>query len=220
MKLTKVSLEKSGVSFPPEISDSGKLLRTLRTVTFPESFFLYQGNGPLEKGILERPVLGLPGVRISEELLSSERAYSFRLLSAELLLPLRFLEAHLGSAPIHPLTWSAYFAKKRSPGLLALHEDLHDVYVFQVFGKRIWEVEGQKTELSAGDLLKIPLGVPHRVLETPEDSFHVTVGQHFPTAHALLRDLLENYRSHPLLHRVLNDDETFRKKIFQVIAES
>lgn len=218
MKLETVSLEKSAVEFPEEISSSSNLIGTLQEVTFPESFFLFQGSGPLEKGILERPVLGLPGVRISKELARSDRVFAFRLLSAELLLPVRFLKDHLGMTPEHPLTWSAYFARKSSAGLLALHEDLHDVFVFQVFGKRIWEVEGKRIELSAGDLLKIPLGVPHRVLETPEDSFHVTVGHHFPTVHAVLRDLLESHRTHPLLQKVIADTGSFQKSVLKLIA--
>lgn len=218
MKLVKVGLTKKQILIPSEIASPESFFQTLRNVTFPESFFLFQSQKPFEKGVLERAIYGMPGVRISDQLQQEHQIFSFRLLSAELLLPVRFLGEKLGFTPEYPLTWSAYFAKAKNSGLLALHEDLHDVFVFQIFGKRVWEVDGKKIELSAGDVLEIPLGTKHRVLETPEDSLHVTVGHHFPTSHALIRDLLEKHRAHPLFHQVVTDKENFQQKFFEFLS--
>ena len=193
MKLQRVSVEQHPLAYPATMADAPQFLRHLTSLSIPESMLMFTPAGTLSaRPLIERSVPGYAAVRLTEAALSQEALFMLRLTSAELLLPVRFLAQELGFTAQAPLTWSAYFSKARCPGVLPPHEDLHDVHVFQVFGERVWEVAGTRHHLKAGDLLRIPSGTRHHVVETPADSLHVTLGVHFPNAHGVLRDFLDS----------------------------
>lgn len=195
MKLEKTEILKFNTQIPEAISSSAKLLDYLSETTFPESLFLFNSSGKLpSRFLLERPIMGMPGIRLAKMAVDPKLIYSFRLVSAELILPIRELANHMGYKAQFPLTFSAYFAKSGSTGLLPPHFDTHDVTVFQIFGERIWEVDGKKIDLRPGDLLRIPMGVSHQVLETKSDSLHITIGHHIPSVHTFLRSFIEENR--------------------------
>lgn len=219
MKLKSVTKEQHPVKYPPELESSAQFVDYLSTLTIPEALFLFTPAGTLpSRHIVERAVPGLAGVRITTEALKKDVLFMLRLLSAELLLPVRPLVHELGFVPEHAVSWSAYFAKAGCPGLLPPHEDTHDVHVFQVFGERVWQVEQTRYELKAGDLLRIPLGVRHQVLETPTDSLHITVGIHYPTTHSVLRDYTESRRARIWMTQTLEDPRALEAFLDKALA--
>ncbi len=77
----------------------------------------------------------------------------------------RDLELALG----HPCQVNAYITPAGAQGL-DLHEDAHDVFVLQAFGRKRWELhaaprEGPRApldvEVAAGDTIYLPAGTPH-----------------------------------------------------------
>jgi ribosomal protein L16 Arg81 hydroxylase len=92
-----------------------------------------------------------------------------------------------------PVQANMYITPPHSRGL-SLHADQHDVMVLQVSGTKHWRVYERvpagtdlhdaavepplilDTELSAGDVLYVPRGVPHQVESTTTSSIHLTVG--------------------------------------------
>ena len=112
-----------------------------------------------------------------------------------------------------------YFAKKACPGLLPVHTDMHDVFVFQAFGERTWEVDSKPYKLRPGDRLAIPLGTPHRVLSTEEDSLHVTLGVHYPTVFSLLREYTDSRRGRIWMAQLLERPADFEAHLDQVLKE-
>ncbi len=94
----------------------------------------------------------------------------------------RDLELELG----HPTQVNGYITPPGSQGF-ALHEDAHDVFVLQAFGRKQWEVHEPMTptqtgtaplmvELQPGDSLYIPKGAPHAARTEETVSGHLTVG--------------------------------------------
>jgi cupin superfamily protein len=95
----------------------------------------------------------------------------------------RDLELALG----HPCQVNAYITPPGSKGL-ALHEDSHDVFVLQTFGRKHWEVHAAPAELAsggrrplddvlqAGDALYMPKGTPHAARTQDALSGHLTIG--------------------------------------------
>ncbi|MDP8956560.1 MAG: cupin domain-containing protein [Actinomycetota bacterium] len=94
----------------------------------------------------------------------------------------RDLELELG----HPTQVNGYVTPPGSRGF-AVHEDPHDVFVLQAFGRKHWEVhqpagsaQGETTslavELQSGDALYIPKGAPHSARTQETVSGHLTVG--------------------------------------------
>jgi hypothetical protein len=103
----------------------------------------------------------------------------------------RELEAELG----HACQVNAYITPPGAQGL-ALHEDPHDVFVLQAFGRKSWEVhaapaEGQRAPILAivesGDAIYMPTGTPHAASTQETLSGHLTVGVHL----ASWREVLE-----------------------------
>lgn len=97
----------------------------------------------------------------------------------------RGLELELG----HPCQANAYVTPPGAQGL-ALHEDPHDVFVLQTFGRKHWEVhaspgEGEREPIHAavepGDCLYMPKGTPHAASTQQTLSGHLTVGVHVAT---------------------------------------
>ncbi|HSJ50102.1 MAG TPA: cupin domain-containing protein [Actinomycetota bacterium] len=94
----------------------------------------------------------------------------------------RGLEVELG----HHCQVNAYVTPAGAQGL-ALHEDPHDVFVLQAFGRKHWEVHAAPGEapraprhivLAPGDCLYLPTGTPHAATTQDTLSGHLTVGVH------------------------------------------
>ena len=110
---------------------------------------------------------------------------------------IRDLELTLG----HPSQANAYLTPPSSQGF-ALHTDNHDVFVLQIFGRKLWEIhdgdERQEVMLEPGTSMYLPAGTPHAARTQDQASLHVTVGINQLTWRHLL-DTLTN--------RALGDDE-------------
>ena len=94
----------------------------------------------------------------------------------------RDLELELG----HPCQVNAYVTPPGAQGL-DLHEDGHDVFVLQAFGRKHWEVhtapkEPERApidaEVAGGDTIYMPAGTPHAARAQDVLSGHLTVGVH------------------------------------------
>jgi hypothetical protein len=94
----------------------------------------------------------------------------------------RDLELTLG----HPCQANAYITPPGAQGL-ALHEDPHDVFVLQAFGRKRWEIHAAPAEperdpieatVATGDCVYMPAGTPHAASTQDELSGHLTVGVH------------------------------------------
>jgi bifunctional lysine-specific demethylase and histidyl-hydroxylase NO66 len=92
------------------------------------------------------------------------------------------LELELG----HPCQANAYLTPPGSQGF-AVHEDSHDVFVFQTHGSKVWEVhepvadhpdrrEQQTVVLEPGVSMYLPTGTPHAARAQDNASLHVTIG--------------------------------------------
>ncbi len=88
----------------------------------------------------------------------------------------RGLEEELG----HPCQANAYLTPPGSQGF-ALHSDTHDVFTFQTYGTKQWEVHdadgAHQVLMKPGTSMYLPTGTPH-MARTGEGvaSLHVTVG--------------------------------------------
>ena len=85
------------------------------------------------------------------------------------------LELELG----HPCQANAYLTPPGSQGF-AVHSDSHDVFVFQTFGSKRWEVHGEagaeELLLEPGVVAYLPTGTPHAARAQDTASLHVTLG--------------------------------------------
>jgi lysine-specific demethylase/histidyl-hydroxylase NO66 len=111
----------------------------------------------------------------------------------------RDLETELG----HPTQVNAYVTPPGSQGFAA-HEDSHDVFVLQAFGRKRWEVwergvrldpkeaeplpPTHSIELRPGDCLYIPEGAAHAARTQETVSGHLTIGIRVQTWVDLVRD--------------------------------
>ena len=88
---------------------------------------------------------------------------------------IRGLEEQLG----HPCQANAYLTPPGSQGF-ALHSDTHDVFVFQTYGAKQWEVHddagSHQVEMVPGVSMYLPTGTPHAARTQATGSLHVTVG--------------------------------------------
>jgi bifunctional lysine-specific demethylase and histidyl-hydroxylase NO66 len=100
----------------------------------------------------------------------------------------RDLELALG----HPCQANAYLTPPGSQGF-ARHSDTHDVFVFQTYGRKQWEVveagEERQVVLEPGLSMYLPTGTPHSARSQEETSLHVTVGINRVTWRDLLRQV-------------------------------
>ncbi len=94
----------------------------------------------------------------------------------------RDLELELG----HPCQVNAYITPPGAQGL-DLHEDAHDVFVLQAFGRKHWEVHAAPreetrdplhVEVTSGATIYMPAGTPHAARAQDILSGHLTVGVH------------------------------------------
>ncbi len=99
------------------------------------------------------------------------------------------LELELG----HPCQANAYLTPPGSQGF-AVHEDAHDVFVFQTHGTKLWEIHHARGEractheahgddcrvddvlLRPGLSMYLPTGTPHAARAQDDASLHVTIG--------------------------------------------
>jgi lysine-specific demethylase/histidyl-hydroxylase NO66 len=96
--------------------------------------------------------------------------------------PLGVLVAELELELGHPCQANAYLTPPGSQGF-AVHEDSHDVFVFQTHGTKVWEVhedpdgaEPRTVVLEPGVSMYLPTGTPHAARAQQTVSLHVTVG--------------------------------------------
>ncbi len=94
----------------------------------------------------------------------------------------RDLELDLG----HPCQVNAYITPPGAQGL-DLHEDAHDVFVLQAFGRKHWEVHAApheeardplQVEVTSGATIYMPTGTPHAARAQDVLSGHLTLGVH------------------------------------------
>ena len=102
----------------------------------------------------------------------------------------RGLELALG----HPCQANAYLTPPGAQGF-ARHSDSHDVFVFQTYGRKQWEVvedgEVRHVLLEPGLSMYLPAGTPHSARSQEATSLHVTVGINQVTMREALRDVGE-----------------------------
>ena len=115
----------------------------------------------------------------------------------------RQLEIELG----HPCQVNAYVTPAGAQGL-ELHDDPHDVFVLQAFGRKSWEIhtapgederEPLRAEIGPGDCIYMPTGTPHAATTQRSLSGHLTVGVHVVAWRQLVRTALDRIASDPSL---------------------
>jgi hypothetical protein len=105
--------------------------------------------------------------------------------------PLTDLVARLELELGHPCQANAYLTPPGSQGF-AVHEDSHDVFVFQTHGTKLWEIHHPRGErpcdvhdgecrvddvlLRPGLSMYLPTGTPHAARAQDDASLHVTIG--------------------------------------------
>lgn len=94
--------------------------------------------------------------------------------------PLRQLVRGLEESLGHPCQANAYLTPPGSQGF-ALHPDPHDVFVFQTYGAKDWEVHDDSggvhhVAMRPGTSMYLPTGTPHMARTQQTASLHVTVG--------------------------------------------
>lgn len=113
--------------------------------------------------------------------------------------PLRALVRGLEEQLGHPCQANAYLTPPGSQGF-ALHSDTHDVFVFQTYGAKEWEVHDEagahQVMMVPGTSMYLPTGTPHAARTQATASLHVTLGIN----RYLWRDLLKRVVD-PLLER-------------------
>jgi lysine-specific demethylase/histidyl-hydroxylase NO66 len=115
----------------------------------------------------------------------------------------------------HPVQVNAYLTPPASRGL-GVHHDTHDVFVLQVYGRKLWQVwdaavpfplphqrklpPGAETpagpplvdaELAPGDCLYVPRGFRHAARTAETASLHLTVGISTRNWNEVLREVVE-----------------------------
>ena len=119
--------------------------------------------------------------------------------------PLTSLTADLELELGHPCQVNAYLTPPGSQGF-AVHEDSHDVFVFQTHGTKLWEIhhaDGDRTcsvhpdcrvdevLMRPGVCMYLPTGTPHAARAQEAASLHVTLGINQRTWADLVRQAVE-----------------------------
>ncbi len=99
-----------------------------------------------------------------------------------------------------PTQANAYLTPPEAHGL-RVHQDGHDVFALQTFGRKQWvtyspgsETTGAATldrELVPGDCLYVPRGTPHAARTVDDPSVHITIGVRSFTWRDVVRQVLE-----------------------------
>ncbi|MEO6512408.1 MAG: cupin domain-containing protein, partial [Nocardioides sp.] len=123
--------------------------------------------------------------------------------------PLTDLVARLELELGHPCQANAYLTPPGSQGF-AVHEDSHDVFVFQTHGTKLWEIHHPRGEracehgshgddcrvddvlLRPGVSMYLPTGTPHAARAQDEASLHVTIGINQLTWRGAVRRAVED----------------------------
>src|SRR3954470_20838703 len=146
----------------------------------------------------------------------------------------RELEAELG----HPTQVNAYVTPPGSRGL-AVHQDSHDVFVLQAFGRKQWigwgprplgGLPGEDEEpaisvtMEPGDAMYLPLGSPHAASTQTVLSGHLTIGVHTATWGQVLAEVLGDVRAEesfaePLPAGYHRDPDAFATAVKERLAE-
>lgn len=141
----------------------------------------------------------------------------------------RGLELELG----HPCQVNAYVTPPGAQGL-ALHEDPHDVFVLQAFGRKRWEVHAAPGEpdrqaveatLEPGDSIYMPEATPHAASTQETLSGHLTIGVHVASWRDVLAEAWKRMDTDPSLDdRVpagwTNDPAGFAAELARRLAQS
>lgn len=99
--------------------------------------------------------------------------------------------AELSAALGHRVQANAYLSPPNSAGLVP-HTDAHDVFAVQLFGRKLWTVEGlDEAATERGDVLYIPAGVEHSARTDDSWSLHLTIGVHAISVGAALQRAVE-----------------------------
>jgi cupin superfamily protein len=115
----------------------------------------------------------------------------------------RELEIELG----HPCQVNAYVTPAGAQGL-ELHDDPHDVFVLQAFGRKSWEIhtapsederEPLRADIGPGDCIYMPTGTPHAASTQRSLSGHLTVGVHVVAWRELVRAAFDRIAADPSL---------------------
>ncbi len=118
--------------------------------------------------------------------------------------PLTDLVRELELALGHPCQANAYLTPPGSQGF-ARHSDSHDVFVFQTYGRKLWEVVEDAADnpverevlLEPGVSMYLPTGTPHSARSQEQPSLHVTIGINRTTVRELLRKLTDRVLQDP-----------------------
>lgn len=109
--------------------------------------------------------------------------------------PLADLVAQLELELGHPCQANAYLTPPAAQGF-AVHEDAHDVFVFQTEGTKQWEVHTpqgvQDVLLEPGLSMYLPAGTPHAARAQDSLSLHVTLGINQVTWRGLLERVVRD----------------------------
>jgi len=134
--------------------------------------------------------------------------------------PLTGLVRELELALGHPCQANAYLTPPGSQGF-ALHHDSHDVFVFQTYGTKEWEVHDsgrRRVLMEPGTSMYLPTGTPHAARTQDTASLHVTVGINQVTWRQVMeravRDVLDATEWHaPLPAGYPDDDAAFADEV-------
>jgi bifunctional lysine-specific demethylase and histidyl-hydroxylase NO66 len=121
--------------------------------------------------------------------------------------PLALLCRQLEIALGHPTQVNAYISPPGARGL-AVHEDSHDVFVLQAFGRKHWDVYERgrwdgpgdpalSVILEPGQCLYLPKGTPHGARTQESLSGHITVGILARTWGEVVGDAIDRLRDEP-----------------------
>jgi cupin superfamily protein len=141
----------------------------------------------------------------------------------------RGLELELG----HPCQVNAYVTPPGAQGL-ALHDDPHDVFVLQAFGRKHWEVHAAPLEaerfpveatLEPGDTIYMPEGTPHAASTQETLSGHLTIGVHVASWREVVADAWNRLTADPSLDdRVpagwIGDPAGFARELARRLAQT
>lgn len=57
------------------------------------------------------------------------------------------------------------------------HEHMYDVFVKQIYGWSMWKVNNQEFKIEPGDVITIPMGVQHQVIDHSEKRLSLTINR-------------------------------------------
>ena len=106
--------------------------------------------------------------------------------------PLRDFCRRLEGELSHPVQANAYLSPPAATGL-SPHVDLHDVFVVQVAGCKVWSIEGLgDVVLNTGDVAYLPAGTRHAAASRDRTSLHITIGILRVTYRQVLKRMLDD----------------------------